>query len=452
MSISATIPNQTASILSPNDKSKLKRWRVSTFWVMLLGYVGYYLCRGNLPAAFPLIGREFSYTNSELGLIAAYSEIAYAIGKFINGPLSDKVGGRKIFLLGMIGAIFFNVLFGLSSSLIAFILVWCFCRYFLSMGWGGLTKTIGAWYPAEKNGTVMGFISLNFQFGGVIATLFAGMLVAMGYGWREIFFIPAGVLAVIFIWSYFASKSKPSDVIPGFSYTKQAKLHGVKAKQPLADLGGEDEVIPVKEIIRKLLRLRVFQTLLAFSFFATFLRSVFFFWTPKFLVDIGMGESNAILKSALFPFLGALGTVLLGWYTDTRVKNGDRARIMWISLSGLVVSLLGLAYYSHQADPNHTIIVTLTGLCGFFLLGPYAMVSGCLTLDIAGSKGAGSCTGMLDGVGYLGGAIAAFGAGVLSDQLGWSEVFLFLAGFAVLATVCAYLLSRNYQRIAIDQN
>jgi OPA family glycerol-3-phosphate transporter-like MFS transporter len=173
---------------------KLKRWRLSTFWVVFLGYIGYYLCRKNLSAAFPLISEAFGYTNSDLGLIALYSEIAYALGKFINGPMGDKIGGRKIFLLGMLGAISMNFLFSMGSSLLYFIVVWCICRYFLSMGWGGLAKIIGNWYEPERNGTIMVVISLNFQFGGVIATLFAGLLVSLGLGWRAVFIYPPIVL------------------------------------------------------------------------------------------------------------------------------------------------------------------------------------------------------------------------------------------------------------------
>ena len=77
------------------EYSRLRRWQVSTFWVMLLGYVGYYLCRGNISVAIPLLSDEFGYTNTQLGLILTLSEFAYALGKFINGPLADKVGGKK---------------------------------------------------------------------------------------------------------------------------------------------------------------------------------------------------------------------------------------------------------------------------------------------------------------------------------------------------------------------
>ena len=433
--------NQQVS-LAVADNLRLQRWRLSTFWVMLLGYVGYYLCRGNLSAAFPLLAQEFGFSNTQLGLIASISEIAYAAGKFINGPLADKIGGRRIFLIGMAGAIFWNIIFSLSASLAVFIVVWCCCRYFLSMGWGGLTKTIGNWYPSDRNGTVMGLISINFQFGGVAAVLFAGFLVTQGVGWKGLFFYPAMVLAVIWIWSYFSSRSDPEDVIPGAVVAKSKT-----GKKQLADYGEESKP-EIKTILKTLFSMSIYRQLLVFSFVTTLLRSVFFFWTPKFLFDMGLDASSAIFKSAIFPLLGVLGTVLIGWYTDHYARNGDRARMMWMMLSCLVLCVAAIAFLSASADPNFNLILVFLGASGFFLLGPYSMSAGCLTLDIAGAKGAGSCTGIIDGIGYIGGAIAAFSAGVMSDYLGWSQVFLVLSGFAFVSVVSAYSMSRQFQKMA----
>lgn len=429
---------------TPEELIRLKRWQWSVFFVCLIGYIGYYLCRQNLSAAFPLLETEFGFTNSELGLIAFYSELAYAAGKLINGPLADKVGGKKFFLLGMIGAIVANVVFSFGSSLVFFIIVWCVCRYFLSMGWGGLTKMIGHWYPPEKNGTVMGFISLNFQFGGVLATLFAGYLVYLGAGWKGLFIYPPMVLAVIFIWSAFASKETPRDVIADTNFGHgQSNKKAVITQDEGDDKLGHSPTI----IIKGLLKLSLFRQVLIFSFITTFLRSIFFFWTPKLLVDIGMGTSNAILKSALFPFLGCLGTILLGWYTDNYAKNGDRARAMWIMLVGLVISLV-ITSYLITTNGDNNLIVFVLGMAGFFLLGPYSMSSGCLTLDIAGPRAAGSATGMIDGLGYIGGALSVWSAGKLSDLLGWGQVFMLLSTISVFATLSAYMMSREFQKRA----
>lgn len=440
-----TVAHGVRTPVSQELQNRLSRWRISTFWVCLIGYVGYYLCRGNLSAAFPLLEQEFGYSNTQLGLIASLSEIAYAVGKFINGPLADKIGGRRIFLIGMAGAIFWNLVFALSSSLTAFIIVWCLCRYFLSMGWGGLTKTIGNWYPPERNGTIMGLISINFQFGGVAATLFAAFLVYLGIAWQGLFVYPAIVLAGILLWSAMASRSDPNDVVSGVSLGESDG-----GKKQLADYG--DETTPgVRVILRTLLGLPIYRQLLVFSFLTTMLRSVFFFWTPMFLVDTGLNVLDSILQSAIFSFLGVIGTVFIGWYTDHHAPNGDRARTMWVMLVCLVVSLVCISLLSRSETPNFGLIMFFLGSSGFFLLGPYSMSSGCLTLDIAGPKGAGSCTGIIDGLGYIGGAIAAFSAGYLSELLGWSQVFMVLAGFAVISTLSAYRMSREFQGIAASR-
>jgi OPA family glycerol-3-phosphate transporter-like MFS transporter len=164
------------------------------------------------------MSQYFGYSNAQLRLIALYSEMAYALGKFVNGPLGDRLGGKKIFLLGLLGAIVSNFIFSFGSELIYFILTWCVCRYFLSMGWGGLSKMIGHWIEPEKNGRVMGWVSLNFQFGGVVATLFAGLVVSMGGSWRDVFIYPPLLSLFIFVFSWLGAKESPQEVIPGTTF------------------------------------------------------------------------------------------------------------------------------------------------------------------------------------------------------------------------------------------
>ncbi len=418
-----------------DEFEKLKKWRVSTFWVMLIGYIGYYLCRGNLPASFGLLEKEFGYTNTQLGLIAFYSEITYSAGKFINGPLADKLGGKKFFLLGMLGAIIFNIAFTFGTSLPYFIGVWCLARFFLSMGWGGLIKVIGSWYEHERHGTIMGIISINFQFGGVAASLFAGWLVIQVTGWKGIFLYPALVLTLILIWSALASADSPDDIIPGTNFGK-SQNHKKRAIDSQATHGGWETVM-------FLLKLPMFQKLLIFSFIAHVLRSVFIFWTPKLLLDLGMANSQAIFNSTLFPVLGVIGTVLLGWYTDKHVTNGDRARPMIYMLVGLTFTQFYLYYLANLSDRPLFLIAAVIGMAGFFLFGPYSMSAGALSLDIAGHERAGSCTGIIDGVGYIGGALGVWLGGKISDAVGWSSVFLVLGLFSLIAILSAWLLSRE---------
>ncbi|MEZ4873569.1 MAG: MFS transporter [Bdellovibrionales bacterium] len=420
----------------------LKRWQMSTFAVMLFGYVGYYLCRKNISAALPLLKEAFNYSNTELGQIGSVALIVYAIGKFINGPLGDRVGGRKVFLLGMIGAIVTNLLFAQGDNIYWFIVVWAIGHYFLSMGWGGLAKTVGAWCPPEKNGTVMGFISINFQFGGVVSTFLAGTIVALGFGWQYVFIVPAGFLFLVFIWSFFASKSHPHKVYPNVKFPPSSRQ--ALAEVELDDDTLEETVNPL-DVMRSLFSMRIFHILLVFSVLTTILRQIFFFWTTQLFTDIGLDPQDAIFKSALFPFAGCIGTIFLGWYTDKYAKNGDRARMMWIMLAGLTLSLILLALFGSGEMKSTSMVVILSGFAGFFLLGPYSMSSGALTLDIAGSRGAGTCTGLIDGFGYIGASVSVFLSGYLSDHYGWASVFYMLIVCALLSTVCAYMMSLVYR-------
>ncbi|MBC7386573.1 MAG: MFS transporter [Cryobacterium sp.] len=429
---------------TPIELQKLSRWRVSTFWVMLIGYIGYYLIRGNLPVALPLLSREFGYSNLELGKILTFSELAYAFGKFTMGPYADRIGGRKIFLIGMVGGIIANFLFPLHPSIAYFTAIWCLARFFLSMGWGGIIKTIGEWYEPERNGMIMGLISVNFQFGGVLASLLGGLLIGWGVGWKGLFYWPAIITTVITVLSYFLSKSSPAAVLPGVRFGRNA---GEK-KSALALTSGASKS-GVFAIMGKLFRVPLFRQVLVFSFFIHILRSFFLFWIPKFMVDLGMGNVNAAFSSAVFPLAGVLGTVALGWYTDRYAKEGNRSAAMWKMLLGSVITLLAIGFLVPFGLRYQAAIIALLGLSGFFIYGPYSMSAGCLSLDIAGPEGAGTCTGLLDGVGYIGGAVAAWGTGALSDAFGWREVFFALAFFSLVTVVWVFYMSLTSRKNAL---
>ena len=64
---------------------------------LILGYIGVYLCRKNFSVALPMIQAEMGVSRAELGMVASLSTIAYAAGKFIFGPVIDRVGGRACF-------------------------------------------------------------------------------------------------------------------------------------------------------------------------------------------------------------------------------------------------------------------------------------------------------------------------------------------------------------------
>ena len=442
---SSTTMNAVLVQPSPAQTELLKKWRISTFWVMLIGYIGYYLVRGNLPVALPLLSKEFGYTNTQLGYILTFSELCYALGKFTTGPIADQIGGKKIFMLGITGAVILNFAFPLYPNLFYFTAVWCIARYFLSMGWGGLTKIIGAWYEPERNGTIMGIISINFQLGGSIAALFAGALIALKVGWKGLFFWPACLVSVIAIWAAFASRESPQTVIPNVRFGRNAGL--LKAELKFESANGDK--YGVFHVMKGLFQIPLFRELLVFSFFMHILRSFFMYWIPKFMVDMGMGHVGAAMSSAVFPLAGCVGTIALGWYTDRHSRK--RTSAMWKMLLGSTIAIASIVPLVAYRMEYAWVIVVLLGIAGFCIYGPYSMTAGCLTLDIAGSEGAGTCSGLLDGFGYIGGTVASLGAGIVADVFGWQQVFWSLSFLGLITTLWVAFMSRNRKSIEIER-
>lgn len=130
-------------MLATQSAGALKRWQVRTAASLFVGYGAYYLCRSNLAVAAPLLLREFGNRglNKEvLGQIASVGVLFYAVGKVFSGVLGDFLGGKKIFLLGMVGAVGATVVFGLGQGVGVFFAAWAANRLVQSMGWAGLVR------------------------------------------------------------------------------------------------------------------------------------------------------------------------------------------------------------------------------------------------------------------------------------------------------------------------
>src|SRR5881394_2092075 len=88
-------------------------------WTLWLTYGAFYFCRTNISAAVPglkapLDAGGLGLSGEEVGWILASLKIAYGVGQFFNGQLSERFSPRVMLAIGMFGSAALNVLFGLS--------------------------------------------------------------------------------------------------------------------------------------------------------------------------------------------------------------------------------------------------------------------------------------------------------------------------------------------------
>ena len=402
---------------------------------MLVGYAGYYLCRSDLSVATPLLLQAYHSRGLDkegIGFIATIGTLGYACGKFINGSIADYVGGRRMFLTGMIGAVIATVVFALGGLPI-FSIAWFANRLIQSTGWVGMVKLTGRWYSYSRYGAVMGIISLSFLFGDFLSRVFLGQLVTVGVGWRGLFEISALVLGVILLANVFLLKESPKSIGEPEPEANPDNLFG-------AD-GHRDSPGRLKDLLGPLLKSPVFWVVCALSFGFTLVRETFNTWTPEYLHEVArMSDGAAGTASSLFPLLGGVSVIVCGYLSDRLGRTG-RAAIIMLGLILSVPALLAMGYLPLGHSPLAAEIM----LCAiaFVMLGPYSFLAGAVSLDFGGKKGSATAAGWIDGVGYIGGMLAGQGVGDIAERAGWGPAFLALTAVTVLSCVAAAVYWRQ---------
>lgn len=425
-----------------SPRVRFTRWHLATIALLAFGYTGYYFCRSDLSVVMPLLIQELGRhgipaheAEIRLGTIVSLSVLAYAAGKFLSGSLADVVGGRRNFLGGMSGAILFTLIFAASGTLPLFTLAWIGNRLFQSAGWAGLVKVTSRWFSYSSYGTVMGLLALSYLFGDAACRFVMSLLLDAGMGWRGIFLTGAALLGLLMLANWIFLRETPQE-------------RGLPAPRanPLNVYAGEDEELgekplPLAAILRPLLTSFPFWLVCLLSLGTTLLRETFNFWTPTYFVQyVGLSSSQAASRSALFPFFGGLSVVVSGILSDRLGLNG-RNRVLFGGLALVAFCLLALGFTPPSANP--WVAVSLVALTGFLLLGPYAYLSGAISLDFGGKRGSASAAGIIDGVGYLAGYLSGDSVARVTVAFGWRNAFLLLAGVAFLTAVVALVLVVN---------
>lgn len=419
-----------------------------TLLSLFLGYVGYYICRSNLSVATPLLLEE-GFTKIDMGKVASVGVMLYAIGKIINGYLGDFLGGKLLFLTGMICSIIFTILFGLASGLTVFILIWACNRFFQSMGWVALVKTASRWFPVERHATVMAILSLSFLFGDAFARIYLGGLISLGESspsfeflanWRTIFFVAALSLSLIAFFVYKTLKSSPAEVKLPEPSANPINVFGEE--------GNHAERISIRAVLKPLMKSPLFWLICIMNFSLTLVRETFNFWTPTFLNEVAKFDiGSAAMGSMLFPLVGGCSTYLAG-ITSDRLR-GRHGRVVLPSLILLVLSLILLATVDVTGRPY--LALTLLSLVAFFLMAPYSFLSGVMAIDLGGKRGCSTVAGLVDSAGYLGAILSGHTVGLIAEYYGWKMAFAGLAGVcctAIVAGVYYWLIQEREMNLA----
>jgi sugar phosphate permease len=397
--------------------------RYSAWGLTWLAYASYYFGRKGFSVVKSTLRHTLGISERALGVIDTLYLAAYALGLFFSGYLGDRVGARRLIGYGLCASAVCCAAFGMASWAAVFGALFFVNGLAQSTGWPGTTRAMAEWTTPRNRGTVMAFWCTCYQVGSIVASDFAGYLLRR-HGWRAAFFGPAlwmlGVALLILL--FLKDRAAPS-----IERTEDPA-------RPSIDLEAQ------RTAQRAALRNPVLWAFGASYFFIKYVRYALLFWLPYYLSGtLGYAVDRAAYVSNAFEAGGILGVILLGIFSD-RVRSLSRAALSIFSLLGLAGALLACAGFTQH---NLGFTVAALALVGALLFGPDALLSGAAAQDAGGAAAAATATGLVNGVGSIGGMLEGVTLPAISAHFGWQAMFPLLAGLAVCAALALIPATRR---------
>ena len=399
-------------------------WRVRVFYSMYVGYALYYLTRKCLAFAMPSLMLDLGYDKTQLGLLATTLAICYGLSKFMSGVIADKSNPRYFMAAGLIASGIVNILFGLSSSLVFFVIFWAFNGVFQGFGWPSCTRLLTYWYSRSERGRWWSLFATSQNVGAALIP-FLTAYCAQLYGWRCAMIFP-GVVVILggFFLINRLCDTPQSLGLPSIEKYRLDYSKDVRSNQ--------ERELSVHEILFTYVLRNPYLWVLGVSYFFVYLiRQAMSDWTVLYLVETrGYSQLGAGTIVFWFEIGGIVGGLLAGWVSD-KIFSGNRAPVN-VLFSALSISAL----YAFRMLTTSSPLIDALLVCsiGLFLFGPIILI-GIAAAELTHKKASATATGFIGWLAYLGAASAGYPLGWITQHFGWDGFFVTLAGCATITTL-----------------
>ena len=444
---------------NPLGHSRWFMWRRFFNWFPLgMTYAFLYMARYNLNVTKNALGSMMN--KEDFGIIFGAGTLVYGLSFLINGPLVDRIGGKRGMLAAGIGAAFVNVIMGIVTQMLVmgtlkgnvvliFSCLYGLNMFFQSYGAVSIIKVKAYWFHVRERGVfgaIFGtLLSLGiyfaFDWGQAVADAGAvspkAPLNAFQSGIRQLFVSPTETKDAIWLVFYV-----PALILVFWSVINLFILKDSPEAAGLVDFDTHDassdemdKTFTVLELLKKIFTSRILLTIAFIEFTSGVLRNGVLQWYLIFAKEVPQPGAEIFAKNWGFLIFvaGVVGGFLSGWISDHlfHSRRGPSAALA----NGVMVVLTITMSILLMSSPLGV------GLCAVLIscavIGVHSIMSGTAAADFGGRKATGTASGITDGFVYLGTGLQSISLGYLTTK-SWQFWPLFLIPFAVLGLLLAW--------------
>jgi MFS transporter, OPA family, glycerol-3-phosphate transporter len=437
-----------------------REYRIRRFlnWFPLgLTYAFLYMARYNLTVSKNAFADLMS--KESFGIIFGVGTVTYAVSFLINGPLTDRVGGKRAMLIGAAGAAIMNIVMGFLTygilvnhwqinMTLAFSIVYAMNMYFQSYGAVAIVKVNSSWFHVRERGVFGGIfgilislgvyfafdwgqavvnatkavvdIKLNFIQEFLRSLVIGNSTPAIDQTWW-VFFVPAIILGLFFIIELIWLKDRPEQA--GFADFETGD----------ATSGEDSKPYKLKEVLLKIFTNPIIITVALIEFCTGLLRNGIMHWYPIYTKEYLKLPGDHFMREnwgLMLMLAGAFGGMAAGFISDKLFgsRRGPSAGLLYGCMTVATITM------NFVLGGNPMVLGLLLVFMSFCVIGTHGMLSGVATMDFGGTKGAATAVGLIDGFVYLGTAVESFSLGFLTTK-SWHYWPPFLVPFAIIGFV-----------------
>ena len=427
-------------------------------------YAFLYMGRYNLTVSKTALGTLMS--KEDFGWIFGIGTVVYGLSFLVNGPLVDKIGGKKGIIIAALGASVANIVLGVLTYLVvmgrlhmrlvvAFSVIYALNMYFQSYGAVSIIKVKAYWFHVRERGVFGAIFGTLISFGVYFAFDWGKAIVDMvaahpkgEVGWLHgllqrvfvpasgsvnatwaVFFIPAAILVVWVLLDLWLIKDTPEE-----------------ADFPLFDphdasSGNMHIELSTMDLLKKVFTSRLMLMIALIGLTSGVLRNGIMTWYFIFVDEVKQPGSEFFMKNWgwLLCIFGIVGGFAGGLVSDKfyQSRRGPPTAML-CGFMFLMAVLMALYLYSSPY------VVGFAGLLiTMAVIGVHSLMSGTAAADFGGRKATATCSGIVDGFVYLGTGFQSVSLGYLTSH-SWYWWPPFLMVFALLG---GYLALRIWHEL-----
>lgn len=426
------------------DREKLSpfQWMVFAFGFLVFFCDG--LDTGIMGFIAPRLIEDWGISKPALAPVMSAALVGMCLGALFSGPLADKFGRKGLIVTTCILFSVFTILCGFASTTHELMLY----RFITGLGLGAampnISTLVSEYMPVKRKAFLTGLAGCGFMlgisFGGVLSAYLLDH-----FGW-EIVIMIGGIMPLVLAVILFMKLPESVQYLVKSNQHERARvilsqIEGQLLNPTVKLSSGESQTEIIENPVKVLwagyrwnsifLWLCCFTSLLVFYLLTS--------WMPTILKTAGLSTQQFSLITAIFPFGGVIGAIIMGWYMDkinpTKVvKYSYLIAVLFFIIAGLVhsnVLLLGITIF----------------LIGALLVGAQSSL-----LPLAAITYPTSCRAVgvswMHGIGRTGAILGAFyGSLIFSYELGLAQIFFVLAIPAAISffALLAKVIYENHQ-------